>query len=537
MSNFFRLFRAQFNAIINGNFNAGKQNGTKKRFLGGLGGYAFLMVFILAYAAVFEYIYIRMFSDAGYADAMITFVIVAASALSAISAISASKSLIFTSRDYDILAAMPIKSGTIVASKLFTFYVFELITTVLFMLPCGIIYGIGFKSPPYFYLAFYLIMLLVPIVPIVIGSVIGAFVSWISVHFKYSKLVGTVIYIAFFVGVMYFSMSLSSVSDGLTTGVLVATVLKMWKIYPMAKLAVMATVYSGGSALSLLEFIGISLAAFALVCVIFGLCYKKIHTAFAARFTGAKYSVSGGGDSPLRACIKKEFARFFSSSLLIMNSMAGIIMMLIFAVLIGVRYDSLLASFSSGEGGASIGNILGGVVPFLLGMCASIACTTNSSISLEGSSIYLLKSFPVSAMTVLRAKLTVHMVLTFSGVAIGALIIAFTTGLSPAVKLMTFLLPLAYSYFIGLLGLWLNLRRPNFEWTNETAVIKQSFPVMVTSLGGMAIGLIPMMISGGLAQIIPPYIFPIIMCALLLVLSLCLRAKLQKNGENLYRAL
>ena len=48
-----------------------------------------------------------------------------------------------------------------------------------------------------------------------------------------------------------------------------------------------------------------------------------------------------------------------------------------------------------------------------------------------------------------------------------------------------FVLPLLFAWFMGNLGLIENLRRPNFDWTDESRPIKQDMPVMLTMLIGV----------------------------------------------------
>ena len=51
--------------------------------------------------------------------------------------------------------------------------------------------------------------------------------------------------------------------------------------------------------------------------------------------------------------------------------------------------------------------------------------------------------------------------------------------------ILMFVLPLLFAWFMGNLGLIENLRRPNFDWTDESRPIKQDMPVMLTMLIGV----------------------------------------------------
>ena len=63
-------------------------------------------------------------------------------------------------------------------------------------------------------------------------------------------------------------------------------------------------------------------------------------------------------------------------------------------------------------------------------------------------------------------------------------IIVLKPGLAGA--LLFYAVPLAYSVFTALMGLAVNLAYPNFSWTNEITVIKQSAAVMIALVIGLA---------------------------------------------------
>jgi len=52
---------------------------------------------------------------------------------------------------------------------------------------------------------------------------------------------------------------------------------------------------------------------------------------------------------------------------------------------------------------------------------------------------------------------------------------------------VTILLPTACAVFMAFFGLAVNLKFPNFEWTNATTVIKQSAGGFICSFGGLII--------------------------------------------------
>ena len=63
----------------------------------------------------------------------------------------------------------------------------------------------------------------------------------------------------------------------------------------------------------------------------------------------------------------------------------------------------------------------------------------------------------------------------------------------PGVVLI-FVTPLVYGTFTSIFGMFVNIKMPNYEWTNEISVIKQSMSSMAGIFGGMINGGIPIII-------------------------------------------
>ena len=132
-------------------------------------------------------------------------------------------------------------------------------------------------------------------------------------------------------------------------------------------------------------------------------------------------------------------------------------------------------------------------VPALCFLAAMIFFTAPS-ISLEGKTLWLAKSLPVSPQALLRAKLRMQVLLAvppmllLSGAAAAVL---RTRGL---LLVLTLLLPALYCVLIGLVGLTLNLRFPNFDWINETQAVKSGASVLLTMLIGMGAAAAPVIL-------------------------------------------
>ena len=119
-------------------------------------------------------------------------------------------------------------------------------------------------------------------------------------------------------------------------------------------------------------------------------------------------------------------------------------------------------------------------------MLASMNDMAAPSVSLEGKSLWLMQSLPVTPWQVLRGKLGMQMILTGIPVLFCIACIAFIYPFTPLELLSTVLVPVLYVLFSALFGLFLGLKMPNLSWTNEITPIKQSACVVIALLSGFA---------------------------------------------------
>ena len=128
----------------------------------------------------------------------------------------------------------------------------------------------------------------------------------------------------------------------------------------------------------------------------------------------------------------------------------------------------------------------------LMAIALCFLCATDvisaPSISLEGKTLWLLKSLPVKPRTILMSKVNLHLVIALPPTLIASVccIIALPDdGAADAAAVV--LLPALMCVFGALLGVVTNLRFPKFDYINETAVIKNSASVVIAMFGSWAV--------------------------------------------------
>ena len=145
-------------------------------------------------------------------------------------------------------------------------------------------------------------------------------------------------------------------------------------------------------------------------------------------------------------------------------------------------------------------NFVNVLIPMIISIFVVMTDTTDVSISMEGKSLGIIKSLPVRTADIFLAKILVNLTINIPAVFIAATLfsISFKPGLF--IIVMSFLIPLIYSFFTAVFGIVVNLIFPVFDWTNEAAVVKQSVAAMVGILGGMALSILPTIIVGFLKE-------------------------------------
>ena len=182
-----------------------------------------------------------------------------------------------------------------------------------------------------------------------------------------------------------------------------------------------------------------------------------------------------------RALLWKECKHFTSSATYMLNCAMGTLMLPVAGVAAIVKAPLLLQLQKE-----IFGEYVGTLVLMLIGAIAlmtSMNDITAPAISLEGKNIWLSQSLPVKPWQVLRSKLELHMWLTGVPAVFCSICVVCVLPVTLMQGIWLVLWPLLYVLFGALLGLMVNLKRPNLKWTNETAAVKQNFGVVAVIFG------------------------------------------------------
>lgn len=439
--------------------------------------------------------------------------------------------VLFGSKDYDLVMSLPIKTSHVVASRVVHLYVLNMLFSLMVMIPAGAVYAIKINPGILYYLYFMITLLFIPLVPIIAATIIGAVISWVSSRFKGSRIISLILTFAVVIVIVLGSAQMNGNEQQLAD---MSTQIadQIYNLYPLTVMYVDAVGFYQLDALLL--FIGISLISFILFTAVLSTQYKAIHTGLTTSYSGNKYQMKSlAVSSPFQALYKKELRRYFSSSLYVLNTSIGMVMLLVLAVALLFVSPEQLGQFLEIP---ELSSYVSRLAPLFVSIFVALSCTTSSSISLEGNHIWILKSAPVSSKSILLSKIAVNLAVTIpiTVISSGLLIFSLKTGWIESLLLL--IIPVLYACLTAMIGVVVNLKFPKLEWTNEVMVIKQGAAVLVS----MLLGFISLLIPFGLSFLLSDLNGDLLLAGIgLIVIVVCgvLYRYIQSRGEVLFKAL
>lgn len=385
---------------------------------------------------------------------------------------------LYLAKDNDLLLSMPIPASAIVASRLFGVYIMGLMYSAVVIIPAWIVYMVtaGVNAKNLF--GGIILTLLISVFVITLSCLLGYVVAKVSLKLKHKSMI-TVLVSLLFIGAYYFFYFKA---QNMITDLLTKLTVYGEKVKDSAYLLFTFGSVGVGDVKS-------SLIMIALVTVLFLAMWLLISKSFlqVATSTGKVGKVEYRKkamiqESVSKALLFREFKHFTSSSGYMLNSGLGVFLMPICAAVLLWKGRKLFTMLN-GMFGSQDGSVLLLITVMLCGLI-SMNIMTAPSISLEGKSLWIAKSLPVTPWQVLRAKLDMQLILN----SIPAMLCMICTAVVCPFKIgqfvMMILQVLSFVFVMAVFGLFMGVIKPVLTWTNELTPIKQSASVMITLFGG-----------------------------------------------------
>ena len=479
------VLKKEFSQMLN-NFLK-NQNNSKKPVTA---GYALLYLYV---AAIFFFLFYQLagslcapLSAQGLDWLFFAITGITAVFCSIMFTVFSTQAIIYEAKDNELLLSMPVPPALILFSRILVLYVMNVFFVSLVFLPALLVYARETEEIDAFYWFRGIItILLLSLIVQTLSCILGFLVSCLTAGSRHKNLF-TLVFSFAFLGLYFYGYSQinSILTYILQNGAVISQKLKnfVYFFYQLGK----------GILGDMAAFLGFT--AFAVI--VFAICYFVLSATFLNLVTVKR----GTGNHTYKekklmeasvntALLRKEWKRFLSSPVYMMNGAIGSLFMVA-----GTVYCCIKADLIKGV----LADIPNYVPVIMAALVMAFSCTniiSASSVSMEGNTLWHLQVLPVSTGQIFQAKIRLHMCLTAIPAGLVILILGFILQVNPIVLMIVLTVSETYIFFTSVLGLLLNLRHPSLDWTNETYVVKQSLSVFLSLFGNMGILLVCVVIS------------------------------------------
>ena len=473
----------------------------------------------------------EVYFDIGFGWLYFTLFGIIATAMGIFLSIFSVYSTIYQAKDNEFLLSVPVKPPQIILAKLIGCYITTFIFEALVMVPSYIVFFMNMEWGPLDAVLAVLTLLLLPFLALTVACILGLLIAFIASKLpKNARTAATLLISVAFLGVYFYAASDSqkliqvfinnpdSVADAANI---------MYPLYMFGK-------GMEGEISSYLIFAGISILLFAVVHFVLSKTFIKIATANKGSIVKKFEKKSLSSASAGKALLKREFIHLKSSATYMLNCCMGTLLTIMAAVFVIISSDMINETINTLGITADItGLIVCGAIALISGMND----LTAPSISLEGKSIWIVQSLPVSPWKVLKSKIMLHMIPTVIPALVLAAVLQFIFDMTPITRIMTFVCAVVFPLFEAAFGLILNLKMPNLNWTDEMIAVKQGANVMIAIFGGwvivIALGILYYAVSGFLSA----SLYLILAVALVLVVTAVMLLWIRKKGAEIFSKL
>lgn len=389
-------------------------------------------------------------------------------------------SVLYLPKDNDQMLSLPIPIPVLMASRLTTVYLLGLMYSAVVILPAVIVYWVEVEFSLACVLSGLLLTFLISVFVLTLSCALGWVVAKISLKLKNKSLITVIVSLAFFVGYYFVVFRAQSLLSELLANALIFGEAVKNAAYP---LYLFGRVGVGDPVPCLVVTLAVA-ALFALMWVLISRSFLKIATSTGRTERKVYKETAVKQKSIPSALLGKEFGRFLSSPNYMLNCGLGILILPVCGIALlwkGAMFIEVLNEVFVDKPGC---------LPLILCAVGCLAASMNGmavpSISLEGKSLWLIQSLPVKPWQVLRAKLSVQLLLTGIPMAFCILCLALLRAFSPLEIILVTLQALSFVLLSALFDLFMGLKMPNLSWTSEVTAIKQSMGVLIAMLGGFA---------------------------------------------------
>ena len=387
-----------------------------------------------------------------------------------------------TTNDASLLLSLPISKQTIVLAKTVSKYLFDLFIVFVFLLPYIVLYNYFAGFDALFSILGLLMIVLIPLLSVGLNGLLNYVISNIFSKTRYAALLKSMLSLVFFVLTMVlFGFSMPSYG-------MISPEAADAFISSFPPISYFLNVMLSFSLANFMIVLCLTFIPFLLGTWLFSKHYGKETVGYSSKNKTLDFSKKG---SLLGSLVGKEFKRYFLTPIYVLNTIIGPIFIVIATVAICILGVSGLENMMQMPLPTEFAF---GMLTVMFVMFTSLTMISASAISLEGKHLWVLKSLPICAKTLLFAKALPNLLLTAPILLVCSAAISIVLKFQFVQGLLFVLIPIIMSVIVSFGGLLINLKFPRLDWVDETSAVKQSMSVLLAMLGGMAITILPILL-------------------------------------------
>ena len=443
-------------------------------------------------------------------------------------------SSLYLAKDNELLLSMPITPHMIIGARLIGNFCMSLLYSAVAWIPAVVVAVISGKVTVTGIINSILLIIVIALLVTALTCIFGWLIAVISTRVRSKTFIVVILSLLFFGVYYYFCFRMNSILSMLVqNAVEIGKTIKAW-IWPVYQLGLAGA----GDMTAMGLFTGFTLILLGLCCYVISISFSKIVSMKPGEkkteYRNEMVKASGTG----QALFRRELKHFTSNATYMLNCGLGIVILPVVAVAAVVKGDTIrefLEMISSEY--VWVPEFAAVAAVSAVCMALSMNAVSAPSVSLEGRTLWVIKSLPVSTWQIIEAKERLHIVLNAAPAALTQLVICLVLNLDAYQTAAAVLVCIVYAVFTADLGLVLGLKHPNLDWTSEVVPIKQSAPVMITLFGGWAISLVIAGVYFLLRNTMSHQMYLVIVLAVLILAVRLMRRWLRTEGQVLFEQL
>lgn len=441
---------------------------------------------------------------------------------------------VYLPKDNELLLSLPIPERKLLFARLIGVYLTSLMYSAWVWIPVMIAYWVinpvNALNIIFPVLLTFVIALFVTVLSCILGWVVALIASkakgksFLTLFLSLAVLV--LYYVVYFKIVDLLNEIISHISE-------LGSTVKSWLHY-----SYLLGLASDGDVLSMLLVTVITLVLALLCFLVLSKSFTKLSTVSVNVGKKTKACTNYTKRPIKKALLYREYKHFTSVSTWMLNGGFALLLLPILGAVLLIKSRTIRIILP--EVAAELPELYT-LLPVLFTAVVCLILSVNAilpvSISMEGKTVWQLQSLPLDPWDILRAKEKMSVQLNLYPaifiVLVGGTVMQFHWWETALICVAVWLFIRMFSDF----GLFLNLKSPNFNWTNVASVTKQSMPVVISMFGGWAFSIVLGFGGFFLAKLVPVRVVLYTFILLFIVLQTVLHTWLKKKGTKIFASL